>query len=140
MKTITKTALFVFAILGSLTGACGQTSYFEVSVAVKNDVPAVTPTCLFTISHCSVTVSGADSYHTGLLDKACHRSNPTDYSLGAFQYATDKDSGVVTFTVEIQDGNLKKLGDGTASGAIIPGGRQTLTVGIEPDAAAFNCI
>lgn len=138
MSTRMKKRLWAWAFLCAASAGCGKTSYFEVAVSVKNDVPAVNASCLFTISSCRVTVSGAASDSFTLADSACH--GPRTFDLGLFQYATDSDSGNVTFTVDIYDGSNNKLGEGAGSAPIKSGGRQTLMVGVEPDPTPFHCL
>lgn len=130
-----RTSILALTLLGGVAAGCGQTSYFEVTVNVSTSDPKVTTACLFSVGYCVVTVSGAASDHFGLTDQACDK--PASYNLGLFQFATDKDSGTVNFLVEIQDTNHKPAGQGTVSGPIKVGGRQTLTVAVTPDASAL---
>lgn len=134
--TAVRALLAILLALGGIgaTTGCGQTSFFEVAVAVKSDVPGFPKNCLFSIYSCVATVSGAAADRFPLADKACH--TPLDYSLGLFQFETDSDSGNVDFKVEIFDGNNNKLGEGTASSTIKAAGRQAVMLTITPDTTA----
>jgi hypothetical protein len=136
-----KNGLLALALLGGLTG-CGETSYFEVSVYVENNVPGVNATCLFKLSQCEVTVRGAGGEEFFLDSKACH--GPSGFNLGVFQYATDKDSGNVTFHVVLVanvDGMPTIVGTAdSAATAIKSGMRQQVSVTVRPDAAALKCM
>ncbi len=133
-----KTGLLALAILLGAASGCGQTSYFEVTVNLDMTNPKVTPTCLFRVGYCVVTVSGAASDHFALNDAACDK--PTSYALGLFRYATDQDSGNVNFLVEIQDTSQKAVGQGSLAKPIVSGGIQKLTVSVAPDATALGCM
>lgn len=123
----------VLALLGA--GGCGETSYFEVAVSVSNTLSPAD--CLSKMNSCEVRVSGADSSSFSLGGNIC--VSPINYSLGKFQFTTEKDSGNMNFHVEIFDGNLRKLGQGDAAAAVKAGGIQTLMLTVMPDVAAFNC-
>lgn len=120
-----KSGLLTLGLLGALAG-CGETSYFEVSVAVANSADF---NCLSMINTCQVNVIGAGGETFTLDSKACRM--PLSYNIGLFQYATDKESGNVAFHVQIIDGNLNPLGQGDSEAKPIkPGGRQQATVTI----------
>jgi hypothetical protein len=123
-------------ILLASTLGCGQTSFFEVTVTVNNNVSGVRLDCLYAIDQCAVTVSGPVSDNFTLASRSC--VHPTAFQLGSFQYGTGEDSGNIVFHVDIFDGNLHKLGQGDGpSTAIKAGGRTPVAVAVVPDASAF---
>jgi hypothetical protein len=116
--------------------ACGQTSYFDVAVTIKQD-PMVTTDKLFQIGSCVGSVTGATV--DGFVLRTC--DNPpgvSGYDLGTFQYGTDKDSGTFTFTVMILDGFKQSLGTGSTTGQVKSGARTSLSLEIVPVPAAFK--
>lgn len=120
------TGLLALGLLCVMAAGCGDTSYFEVTVLAGSSVP---PSCLSTIDHCEVTVTGAGGEFFTFA-KACHM--PLASTIGVFQYATDKDSGNVGFNVDLVTLNGGKLSV-LASGASTPtpiksGGRQAVNV------------
>jgi hypothetical protein len=115
--------------------ACGQTSYFDVAVTIKQD-PMVTTTQLFQIASCIGSVTGATV--DGFALQTCPPGGVTGYDLGIFQYGTDKDSGTFTFTVMILDGFKQSLGTGSTSGQVKSGARTSLSLEIVPVPAAFK--
>jgi len=115
--------------------ACGQTSYFDVAVTIKQD-PMVTTDKLFQIGSCVGSVSGATV--DGFVLNTCSAGGVTGYDLGTFQYGTDKDSGTFTFTVMILDGFKQSLGTGSAMGQVKSGARTSLSLEIVPVPAAFK--
>ena len=128
-------AVVLFGILfgGS---ACGQTSFFDVMVTVKQ-VQGVTQDSLRQINSCQVTVSGASS-DAFPLDN-CVFGLVQSFAIGTFQYGTDKDSGTVNFQVDLIGQDRRTvLGSGTGGAAIKSGGRQTLAVEVVPDPTKFN--
>lgn len=125
--------LSVALLIGAV--GCGNPSFFEVAVIVNNDT-TVRLDCLTGIETCQVAVSGAASDAFTLGNSTCSGIKHA-FQLGQFQYGTDKDSGNVNFHVDIFDGNLKKLGQGDATGAIKKEGRQPVMLHVVPDPVAF---
>jgi hypothetical protein len=124
-------------LLGGLA-ACGQTSFFDVPVTIKQ-LPGITVDSLRMINSCSVTTSGAASDTFPLDTGVCAFGQVMTYSLGIFQYGTTSDSGTVNFEVKIYaKDQATVLGTGTAGGAIKSGGRQTVPVEVVPDPTKFG--
>lgn len=118
--------------------ACGQTSFFDVPVTIKQ-VPGITIDSLRMINTCSVTTSGAAQDVFALDTGVCAFGQVMTYSLGTFQYGTTSDSGTVNFEVKIYAKDLTTvLGTGTAGAAIKSGGRQIVPVEVVPDPTKFG--
>jgi hypothetical protein len=139
-RRIRSTALGVLILLPGLQ-ACGQTSYFDVALTVKQ-VPGVTVSSLRDIDLCVVSVSGAasETFSLGTSTRViCQQGSVQSFDLGIFQYGTDSDSGVVNFDVKIyKPDHTTVLGEGMGGAAIKSGGRQTLAVEIVPDPTKFT--
>jgi hypothetical protein len=135
-------ALGVLLLLPALQ-ACGQTSYFDVAVTIKQ-VPGISVSNLRDIDLCVATVSGAasDSFSLGTGTRvACQQGMVQSFDLGLFQYGTDSDSGTVNFDVKIYKADHQTiLGEGMSGAAIKTGGRQTVAVEIVPDPTKFTPI
>ena len=142
-RRIRATTLGIALLLLALPGlqACGQTSYFDVAVTIKQ-VPGVTVSSLRDIDLCVVSVSGAasDSFSLGTSTRVlCQQNMVQSFDLGLFQYGTDADSGMVNFDVKIYMPNRTTvLGEGMGGAAIKSGGRQTVAVEIVPDPTKFT--
>ncbi|MEO5769786.1 MAG: hypothetical protein ABIS92_15640 [Polyangia bacterium] len=138
-----KNSLLVLAALVTLGGlaGCGKTSYFEVALYVDSNVPGVNATCLFKLNQCEVMVKGAGGESFTLNSSVCHA--PTGYNLGVFQYATDEESGDVSFHVMLTanvDGVPTNVGSGDSTPTPIKSGmRQQVAVTVKPDVAALKC-
>lgn len=137
-NTILLSALSL-GLFGAVAG-CGQTSYFEVNVQVKTTALGNDSTCyLSTVNSCEVKVSGADSSGIFTLKQAAC-TQPGGSNIGKFQFATEKDSGSLSFHLELFDGNHKSppMGTGDASGPIKAGGRTVVTLEVTPQ-AGWTC-
>jgi hypothetical protein len=133
-------ALGILLLLPALQ-ACGQTSYFDVAVSIRQ-VPGVSVSSLRDIDLCVATVSGAasDTFSLGTGTRViCQQGMVQSFDLGIFQYGTDSDSGTVTFDVKIyKQDHSTILGEGMGAAAIKTGGRQTVAVEIVPDPTKFT--
>lgn len=132
-----KNALVALGLAAGLAG-CGETSYFDVTVAVDRNASPLPTTCLFKIYSCNVVVEGAggEMFSFG---RTCR--NPPGFDLGVFQYATEAESGNVSFRVVLTDANVTPLGEGTSAPTPIKvGGRREVTVTVTPTPALrANC-
>lgn len=128
-------ALTLLGTLGLLgLSGCGQTSYFDVSVTIKQD-PKIGAPQLARIDSCYVTVSGAatDSFPLN----GCSQGTVTGLNLGTFQYGTDKDSGSFTFSVVVRDGVQTTVGTGSVTALLKSGTRTVTSVEVALDPTKF---
>lgn len=105
-----------------VAAACGgdtQFSYFRVSVTI--DPVSVNFDCLNRIYSCAADVSG-DRTDSG--DLKCFKGS-IDYKFGAFEYDTEGNGGMVSFTVRMLDVNRKELARGTSMPVAIAANQMT---------------
>ena len=136
-KKIGLAALALTAFVG-----CGQTTYFSVSVEVK-DSTGRDRNKLAQVISAEVTATGAVSGEPNfLLDDFPHANNYNygtasdgQLLLSRFQYGTTNESGRVDFKVDLHNGTNGPdgvIGSGSGGADIKPGATINVTVMVDP--------
>ena len=138
--TLKKIGLAALALTGFV--GCGQTTYFSVTVEVK-DSTGRDRNKLSQVISAEVTATGAGSGESiFLLDNFPHANNYNygntsdgQLLLSRFQYGTTNESGHVDFQVDLHNGTNGPdgvIGSGSGGGDIKPGATIDVTVMIDP--------